>query len=66
MKPLQAVATLVDLDKGSVPEVAVVILGFIDPDGSEGFKYHIIGDPNLATTVGLMAIVQNDLLSRVE
>ena len=66
MNPLQAVAQMVRLDDDSVPEIAVVILGFIDEDGAEGFKYHILGEPNLATTVGLLSIVKADILARVE
>ena len=66
MSPLKAVSQLVSLDDAELPEVAVVIVSFIDRDGTEGFKYHILGEPNLSTTVGLLAIVQADLLSRVE
>ena len=54
------------LDDAELPEVAVVIVGFIDKDGTEGFKYHVLGEPNLATTVGLLAIVQADILTRTE
>ena len=66
MSPLKAVSQLVRLDDAELPEVAVVIVGFIDKDGTEGFKYHILGEPNLATTVGLLAIVQADILTRTE
>ena len=66
MKPLQAISEMVQLDNSCVPEVAVVIVGFIGEDGAEGFKYHILGEPNLATTVGLLEIVQNSLLYHTE
>ena len=66
MKPLQAISEMVRLDTNCVPEVAVVIVGYISEDGTEGFKYHILGEPNLATTVGLLAIVQNSLLYHTE
>ena len=66
MSPLKAISQLVRLDDAEIPEVALVIVGYIDKDGTEGFKYHVLGEPNLATTVGLLARVQADMLTRVE
>lgn len=52
---------IVNLPKGCLPDVAVTIVSFIEENGQEGYRYHIVGDPTFATILGLLSVVEGNI-----
>lgn len=62
--PLDALAGFIDLPEGSFPELAVVIVGFLDAEsGEQRMKYFFCGDANMATILGMTRMFEGQVLS---
>lgn len=59
---LDAASAIVALSEGVIPEFGITIVGFINSDGEEGFKYATHGESNVANIVGLMEMCSHDML----
>lgn len=58
-------AALVDLPSEAIPTEAVLVLGFIDPNGDPAFRIATGGDDagTISTLIGLLTLAQHHLMT---
>ena len=59
---LDHLANLAELTDEGLATEAVLIVGFIDPDGDAAYRLLTAGDCPMSTTVGLLAMAQHSLM----
>lgn len=60
--PLDAIAEIVDVPAGSAITEAIVIVGYLDPEGELSMGFVCLGDSTMTTYVGMTAWVQTSII----
>ena len=64
MTALQAASMLVDLDQKSIPEWYVVVVGHVNADGDQAYKYHIAGDVQYGSIFYALEGIKHTMIMR--
>lgn len=64
MNYVEAAAALVNLEETSIPEWSCVMVGYLNADGQQAFKYSLQGEASFSPIVFALENIIHDMLHR--
>jgi hypothetical protein len=60
--PLDVMSHIVGVEEDAIPETAVVMVLYIRPDGTQAYRYAVLGEPDLAQVLGMFRVIEDTLI----